>query len=223
MATCKAIMSYNEEYDDNIVEKYVIECTPAELLLLNKVIAKTVSREPLELDDEDVDIILSDINKAIKKTQYYEKVEMFTDGSCEGNPGPGGWGTILRIGTQEKEFSGGAVDTTNNRMELTGVIEGLKMIKRPCQITLYSDSKYVVDAIQKGWAEKWKSAGQLDTLIPTRKNADLWNELLTLIKPHKFKAVWVKGHAGHPENERCDKLANEAALKYLNYKEEMQL
>lgn len=141
-------------------------------------------------------------------------VEIFTDGACSGNPGPGGYGTILRYGVHEKELSGGAAETTNNRMELTAVIAGLEALNTPCKVTLYSDSKYVVDAIQQGWAEKWRKNGWMRTKKERALNPDLWARLLDLLAVHDVTLVWVKGHAGHPENERCDALAVAEAQKY---------
>ena len=134
-------------------------------------------------------------------------IEMFTDGACSGNPGPGGWGTILRFNGKEKELSGGESDTTNNRMELTAVIEGLAALKETCHVTLYSDSKYVIDGIQKGWARSWKKNGWRKADKKPALNADLWDKLLTLLDIHEVELIWVKGHQGHPENERCDRLA----------------
>ena len=135
------------------------------------------------------------------------KVSIYTDGACSGNPGPGGWGTILTSGTNEKELSGGEVMTTNNRMELTAVIEGLSALKRPCEVTLTTDSKYIVDAVDKGWAKKWQANNWMRTPKDEAKNPDLWQKLLDLLAIHKVTFVWVKGHAGHKYNERCDQLA----------------
>lgn len=134
-------------------------------------------------------------------------VEMFTDGACSGNPGPGGWGTVLRCNGKEKELSGGEAQTTNNRMELTAVIEGLKVLNRPCDVKLTTDSKYVGDAIKLGWAKSWRANGWKKSDKKPALNADLWEELLPLLDIHNVEIVWVKGHAGHPENERCDTLA----------------
>ena len=134
-------------------------------------------------------------------------VELYTDGSCSGNPGPGGWGAILRYGTHEKELSGGDAHTTNNRMELSAVIAGLEQLKEPCAVTLTSDSKYVCDAIVKGWARSGKKNGWRKSDKSPALNTDLWERLLRLLDIHQVKVVWVKGHAGHPENERCDRLA----------------
>ncbi len=143
------------------------------------------------------------------------EVEMFTDGACSGNPGPGGWGTILRFKGVEKEISGGEARTTNNKMELTAVIEGLKALKRPCNVTLYSDSKYVCDALTKGWAKKWQKNNWKKSDGKTALNIPLWEELLTLCETHSLNIIWVKGHAGHPENERCDEMAVLQSRKYL--------
>ncbi|WP_353661600.1 ribonuclease HI [Hydrogenimonas sp. SS33] len=137
-----------------------------------------------------------------------KKVSIFSDGSSLGNPGPGGWGTILRFGKHEKELSGGEAETTNNRMELRAVIEGLKALKEPCDVTIYSDSSYVVKAINE-WLPAWIARG-----FKKVKNPDLWQEYLEAARPHRVHAVWVKGHAGHPENERCDALARKRAEHY---------
>lgn len=136
-----------------------------------------------------------------------KKVEIFTDGACSGNPGPGGWGAILRFQGKTKELSGGEPHTTNNRMELSGVISALSALKEPCEVVLTTDSKYVVDAITKGWARGWKKNGWKKADKKPALNSDLWDKLLTLLDLHTVTFVWVKGHAGHPENERCDKLA----------------
>ena len=136
-----------------------------------------------------------------------KEVEIFTDGACSGNPGPGGYGVILRYNGREKEISGGDPQTTNNRMELTAAIEGLKALKEPCRVTLYSDSKYLVDAVNEGWVYKWEENGWMRTKREPALNPDLWEELLALMDEHEVTFVWVKGHDGHPENERCDKLA----------------
>ena len=140
-----------------------------------------------------------------------KQVEIFTDGACQGNPGPGGWGAILRFQGHEKEISGGCAQTTNNRMELTGVIEALRLLKEPCAVTLYSDSQYVCNALSKGWAKKWRQNGWMRNAKEPALNPELWEELLRLTEIHPVTVVWVKGHAGHPENERCDKLAVAAA------------
>lgn len=145
------------------------------------------------------------------QNQTRPKVEIFSDGACSGNPGPGGWGTILRFRTKdavhEKELSGGEAHTTNNRMELSAVIAGLRALKTPCDVTLTTDSKYVVDSIQKGWVYSWKKKGWMKSDKKPALNVDLWEELLPLLAMHQVSFVWVKGHAGHPENERCDHLA----------------
>ncbi len=136
-------------------------------------------------------------------------IELFTDGACSGNPGPGGWGAVLRYQGHEKELSGGEKNTTNNRMELTAVIMGLSALKEPCQVRLVTDSKYVSDGITKGWAESWRKNGWRKADKKPALNPDLWEQLLDLISKHKVEIEWVKGHAGHPENERCDRLAVE--------------
>lgn len=142
-------------------------------------------------------------------------IEIFTDGACSGNPGSGGWGAILRCGEVEKEMSGRAKDTTNNRMELTAVIEALKALKRECKITLYTDSRYVMDGVNQ-WLPNWKRNDWRTTNKKSAvKNVDLWQELDLLLPLHKIKWVWVKGHNGHIENERVDKLARDASKSYL--------
>ena len=134
-------------------------------------------------------------------------VELFTDGACSGNPGPGGWGAVLRYNGREKELSGGEKETTNNRMELTAAIMGLAALKEPCEVRLVTDSKYVADGITKGWAESWRKNNWRKADKKPALNPDLWERLLDLVNTHKVTVEWVKGHAGHPENERCDRLA----------------
>jgi len=141
-------------------------------------------------------------------------VKIFTDGACSGNPGPGGYGTILRFGDIEKELSGGEKETTNNRMELTAAIVGLETLKEPCNVIIYSDSKYLIDSIQKGWVVRWKNNNWMRTSKDKALNSDLWEKLLILLEKHVVNFVWVKGHTGHSENERCDKLAVMATEKY---------
>jgi len=133
-----------------------------------------------------------------------KKVEIFTDGACSGNPGPGGWGAVLRFGGREKELCGGDDDTTNNRMELTACIEALSALKEPCEVTLTTDSQYVVNGMTKGWASSWQKNGWIKSDKKPAQNPDLWEKLLELSKQHKLTFVWIKGHAGHPENERCE-------------------
>ena len=144
-----------------------------------------------------------------------KKVEIYTDGACKGNPGPGGWGAILRYKETEKEISGGEANTTNNRMELTAVISALKLLKEPCEVALYTDSQYVANAITLGWAKKWKDNGWMRNKKEKALNPELWDELLKLLDIHSVEFIWVKGHAGHPENERCDRLAVAQAEKYM--------
>lgn len=143
-----------------------------------------------------------------------KKIEIFTDGACSGNPGPGGWGAVLRYNGNEKELSGGSADTTNNKMELTAVIEALKALKEPCEVTLTTDSKYVCDSILRGWVYSWQKNGWRKADKKPALNIELWKELLSLLEKHKVEFNWVKGHAGHPENERCDKLAVMQTQKY---------
>lgn len=144
-----------------------------------------------------------------------KKVEIFTDGACKGNPGPGGWGAVLRYNGVEKEISGGEANTTNNRMELTAVIRALEMLKEPCEVVLCTDSQYVSNAIKLGWAKKWKSNNWMRNKKEKALNPELWDRLLSLCDIHNVEIIWVKGHAGHPENERCDRLAVAAAEKYM--------
>ncbi|MBQ2875772.1 MAG: ribonuclease HI [Clostridia bacterium] len=143
-----------------------------------------------------------------------KEVCLYTDGACRGNPGPGGYGAILVYGRHEREISGGEPETTNNRMELMAAIAGLEALKEPCAVTLYSDSKYLTDAFLLGWVESWREAGWRrgrDEL----KNPDLWERLYSLTKTHEVSFVWVKGHAGHEYNERCDKLATGFADSFI--------
>ena len=143
------------------------------------------------------------------RTADFEKkqIEIFTDGACSGNPGPGGWGAILRFGQHEKELSGGEENTTNNRMELTAVIRALEALKEPCEVTLTTDSRYVADGLSKGWARSWQQNGWRKADKKPALNPDLWERLLQLTDTHEVTVRWIKGHAGHPENERCDALA----------------
>ena len=145
-----------------------------------------------------------------------KKIELFTDGACSGNPGPGGWGAILRYNGHEKELCGGEAETTNNRMELTAVIEGLSALKESCEIELFTDSKYVCDAVAKRWVYSWKANGWKKADKKPALNVDLWEKLLELLDTHKVNFNWIKGHAGHPENERCDTLAVEYSQKFKN-------
>lgn len=134
-------------------------------------------------------------------------VELYTDGACSGNPGPGGYGAILIHGAKRREISQGYTLTTNNRMELRAVIAGLELLRYPCQVDVFSDSKYVVDAIEKRWAVSWRAKGWRRSTGEKALNADLWAQLLDILAKHKVKFHWVRGHAGHAENERCDELA----------------
>jgi ribonuclease HI len=141
-----------------------------------------------------------------------KNVIIYTDGACSGNPGKGGYGVVLLYGSARKELSGGFYETTNNRMEVLAVIKGLEALKEPCNVVLYSDSKYVVDAIEKGWAEKWKKNNWYRNKSEKASNVDLWERLLALLQKHTVRFQWVKGHADNPENERCDELARQAIL-----------
>lgn len=139
-----------------------------------------------------------------------KRVDVFTDGACKGNPGPGGWGVLLRMGPHEKEMSGSEANTTNNRMEMTAVIKALQALNQPCEITLCTDSKYVIDGITK-WVHGWQKKGWVNASRQPVANAELWREMLTAAKPHSITWQWVRGHNGHAENERVDQLASNAA------------
>ena len=141
-------------------------------------------------------------------------ITIYTDGACSGNPGPGGWGAILRYRDTEKELSGGAAETTNNRMELTAVIEALRLLREPCIVELYSDSKYVIDALDKGWARGWKARGWVKSDKKPALNPDLWEQLLALAEVHQVRCHWVKGHAENEHNNRCDQMAVAESKKF---------
>lgn len=141
-------------------------------------------------------------------------VTIYTDGACSGNPGPGGWGAILEWNGVEKEISGGAPETTNNRMELTGVIRALELLKESCVVELYSDSKYVIDALSKGWVYDWRKKGWIKSDKKPALNVDLWEQLLPLIDRHQVHYHWVKGHASNAKNNRCDELAVAESRKF---------
>ena len=143
-----------------------------------------------------------------------KRVTLYTDGACSGNPGPGGWGAILEYNGVEKELSGGEANTTNNRMELTAVIEGLKALKERCIVELYSDSKYVIDALEKGWAVSWRAKGWRKADKKPALNPDLWETLLDLVEMHELHYHWVKGHAENPKNNRCDEMAVAESKKF---------
>ena len=153
-----------------------------------------------------------------KRRNSMKNVTIYTDGACSGNPGPGGWGAILRFRTAqkvyEKELSGGEANTTNNRMEMTALLEALRQLKEPCAIDLYSDSQYVINGLEKGWAKGWRARGWKKADKSPALNPDLWAPLLEESEKHKITDHWLKGHAGHPENERCDRMAVEQSKKY---------
>ena len=140
-----------------------------------------------------------------------DRVIIYTDGACSGNPGPGGYGTVMQYGDNRKELSGGFRNTTNNRMELLAVIKGLQLLNRPCEVTVFSDSKYIVDAVNKGWARRWQANGWKRNKREKALNPDLWARLLKLLDTHEVSLRWVKGHAGNPGNERADALAVDAS------------
>ena len=141
-------------------------------------------------------------------------VTVYTDGACSGNPGPGGWGAVLRYGAHEKELSGGAAETTNNRMELTAVIEALRVLKEPCEVELYSDSKYVIEALEKRWVYGWRQRGWRKADKKPALNVDLWEQLLALVETHTVHYHWVKGHAENEYNNRCDAMAVAESQKF---------
>ena len=143
-------------------------------------------------------------------------IQIFTDGACSGNPGPGGWGAILRYKAHEKELSGGEAETTNNRMELMALIAALEQLKEPCEIDLCSDSQYVINGLQKGWAKGWRARGWKKADKSPALNSDLWARLLDLSEAHTIHYNWIKGHAGHPQNERCDQMAVAQSKKYAS-------
>ncbi len=143
-----------------------------------------------------------------------KKVDLYTDGACRGNPGAGGWAAILVYNGHEKELSGGEAETTNNRMELTAVIEGLKALKERCEVTVHSDSKYVLDSLARGWVYSWRERGWRKADGKKALNDDLWKILVAEYEKHSVTLDWIKGHNGHPYNERCDKLATEFADKF---------
>ena len=146
--------------------------------------------------------------------EFMKTVTIYTDGACSGNPGPGGWGAILIYGEHKKELSGGEAQTTNNRMELTGVIAALEALKEPCAVELYSDSKYVIDGLGKGWAKGWRARGWVKSDKKPALNPDLWGRLLDLCEKHTVNLHWVKGHAENQFNNRCDQLAVAESQKY---------
>lgn len=152
--------------------------------------------------------------KRREKGPTMKTVTIYTDGACSGNPGPGGWGAILMYGAHKKEMSGGEARTTNNRMELTGVIAALEALKEPCVVELYSDSKYVIDGLGKGWAKGWRAKGWVKSDKKPALNPDLWGRLLDLCEKHTVKLHWVKGHAENEFNNRCDELAVKESQKY---------
>jgi ribonuclease HI len=141
-----------------------------------------------------------------------QRVEIFTDGACKGNPGPGGWAALLRVGKHEKELTGSEPDTTNNRMEMMAVLRALKALTRPCEIALHSDSKYVIEGMTR-WVAGWQRKGWINASKKPVRNADLWHDLIEAAAPHTIEWIWVRGHDGHVENERVDKLASAAAEK----------
>ena len=177
-------------------------------------------RRYLLAGEKTADLILSFEDRLfakIRKTWRRKKmktVTIYTDGACSGNPGPGGWGAILIYGTHKRELSGGEPDTTNNRMELTAVIQALSLLKEPCAVDLWSDSKYVIDGLEKGWARGWKKRGWVKSDKKPALNPDLLDRLLELEEIHTLRCHWVKGHAENEYNNRCDELAVMESQKY---------
>ena len=153
------------------------------------------------------DRLFKKLLRRFKKEKRMKAVTIYTDGACSGNPGPGGWGAILMYGEHKKEFSGGEARTTNNRMELTAVIQALRCLKEPCAVELWSDSKYIIDALEKGWAAGWRRKGWIKSDKKPALNPDLWEQLLDLLEVHDLRCHWVKGHAENEFNNRCDELA----------------
>ena len=177
-------------------------------------------RRYLLAGEKTVDIILSfeerlyEKIRKIWKRRKMKTVTIYTDGACSGNPGPGGWGAIMMYGAHRRELSGGEPDTTNNRMELTAVIQALSLLKEPCVVDLWSDSKYVIDGLEKGWAKGWKKRGWVKSDKKPALNPDLWDRLLALEEIHTLRYHWVKGHAENEYNNRCDELAVMESQKY---------
>jgi ribonuclease HI len=149
----------------------------------------------------------------VSKYNGMKKVTLYTDGACSGNPGPGGYGAILEYTDRTREISGGFRNTTNNRMEITAVLAGLTALKEPCEVTVFSDSRYVVDAVEKGWVRRWQAKGWMRNKTERALNVDLWKKLLPLLEKHRVVFRWIKGHSRHPKNERCDRLAVAASAR----------
>jgi ribonuclease HI len=156
-------------------------------------------------------VFLLTFSPLLKKIVFMKKVTIYTDGACSGNPGPGGYGVILQYAEETKEISAGFANTTNNRMEMMAVIAGLSALKEPCDVTVVTDSRYVVDAIEKGWVQKWQKNSWMRNKKEKALNVDLWKKLLQLMDKHHVTFTWVRGHNHHPQNERCDQLAVAAA------------
>lgn len=154
------------------------------------------------------------MSEVLEKGNHMKTVTIYTDGACSGNPGPGGWGAILMYGGHKKELSGGECQTTNNRMELTAVIQALSCLKEPCAVELWSDSKYIIDALEKGWAEGWKKRNWIKSDKKPALNSDLWEKLLNLLEIHELHCHWVKGHAENEFNNRCDEMAVAESKKF---------
>lgn len=208
--------------DCEFCEKIVEETTWNELYFCKRMDSRSVGKMDFcSWGSLKPELVSRETNTTENKEHYIpnvpqaskKKVFIYTDGACKGNPGPGGWGSIVVFGDKEKELGGGEADTTNNRMEITAVIEALSILKEPCSVTLTTDSKYVVDSIEKGWAINWKRNGWRKSDNSPALNADLWKKLLVLLESHEVSFVWVKGHNGHPYNERCDKIACSHANK----------
>jgi ribonuclease HI len=210
---------YEEWYGENGAESQInafpdalyksfSECNEAEEWLKHPTIPKRKTKSPPPPKTESRELT------ATSQPPTADRVIIYTDGGCLGNPGPGGYGIVLLYGTHRKELSGSAPQTTNNRMEMTACIEALNALKRRCAVTLYSDSSYIVNGVTKGWAKRWRANNWMRNKTEAAENADLWEQLLELCEKHDVSFVWVKGHAGNPENERCDQLAKQAAGKF---------
>ena len=195
--------------DGGVLVKAVLDTKDVPLPYKRKGTVQTEEKKPAAKVEKNKPLKPASDGKAMKK------LDIYTDGSCRKNPGPGGWGAVLVFNGQELELCGGESETTNNRMELTAVIKALSKLKSPCEVTLTTDSKYVCDGIMKGWARSWKKKGWKKGDGSPALNPDLWAELLDLCDVHKVNFVWVKGHAGHPYNERCDAMAQTESGKYM--------
>jgi len=196
-------------YEEGLHETATDDSYLVERLGLPVVVVPSEKRNIKITTSEDLVVAEAMLAKSSPPTSPEGNVTIYTDGACSGNPGPGGYGVVLIFGEHRKEISGGEPQTTNNRMEIMGVIAGLEALTKPCNVDLYSDSRYVVDAIEKGWVKRWRENNWMRNKKDAALNVDLWERMLPLLEKHTVAFHWVKGHAGHPENERCDQLARE--------------